>query len=349
MRLQIAREWLSRGIAVDFVLCNARGELLAEVPKSGRIIDLQAPRVRNAVAPLVRYLKKERPNALLAAMWPLTVVAPLAARLAGFGGRVVISEHAPQSLSYVARGRLHNGLMAVSMRLLYPRADARVAVSAGVADDMALLSKLPRERFSVVHNPAATGKVGKHPRPQVLAAANRPLILSVGTMKAVKRHDLLIDAFATLLSQREATLCILGEGAMRGALEAQVERLGLQGMVLLPGYVADPTPWYAAADLFVLSSDYEGFGNVLVEAMEHGLPIVSTDCPVGPREILADGKYGSLVPVGEPAALASAMLAAVGKSHNRIAIRARAADFGVGKAADAYLRLLMPMTQEGSP
>ena len=144
----------------------------------------------------------------------------------------------------------------------------------------------------------------------------------------------------------DATLCILGEGSERTALETQVHALGLEGRVLLPGYKSDPAPYYARADLFVLSSDHEGFGNVIVEALDHGVPVVSTDCPSGPREILQEGKYGTLVPVGDVDALAQAMLATLHAPHDPAALKARARDFAVDTIADQYLDHLLPGWRE---
>jgi glycosyltransferase involved in cell wall biosynthesis len=343
LHLELAREWRRRCIGVDFVLRQARGELLAQLPPSAQVVDLAAARVRATLRPLVAYLRKDPPEALLAAMWPLTCIAASAARSAGYNGRVVVSEHAPQSLSYADRGALHNTLMKATMRVGYRLADARVGVSSGVADDMARLSGMDRSRITVIHNPAATGRVVEagYGVPPVLAGRTGPILLTVGTLKAVKRHDLLIRAFAKL-PRLDATLCILGEGQERSALETLIGSLGLQDRVLLAGYQADPAPWYAHADLFVLSSDHEGFGNVIVEALEHGLPVVSTNCPTGPREILEDGKYGTLVPVGDVQALADAMDAALVRQHDREALKRRAQDFSVDKAADAYLDLLLP-------
>ncbi len=343
LHLVLAFEWLRRGIAVDFVLRQARGELLEQLPDGVRVVDLQAARVRHAFSPLRRYLRTSKTGALLAAMWPLTTIAPLAARSAGYKGRVVISEHAPQSLSYADRGALHNTLMKATMRVGYRLADARVGVSSGVADDMARLSGMDRARFNVIHNPAATGQVVEagYAVPAALAGRTGPILLTVGTLKAVKRHDLLVRAFARM-RRTDTTLCILGEGQERAGLETLIGSLGLQDRVLLAGYQADPAPWYAHADLFVLSSDHEGFGNVIVEALEHGLPVVSTNCPTGPHEILEDGKYGTLVPVGDVDALARAMDEALSASHDREQLKRRARDFSVDKAADAYLDLLLP-------
>lgn len=346
LHLHLAEYWAAEGLRVEFVLRQKRGELLAQLPAECTVVDLGAARVRHAFWPLVRYLKREQPHALLAAMWPLSVIAPLAARLAGFKGRVVLSEHSPLSLAYAGKGWLHRCMLRLSQRLLYPLADARVAVSAGVAGDLAELSGLPRSQFTVIYNPAALGRVPAMPppRPQALAGHSGPVLLAVGTLKRVKRFDVLIDAFARLTDFPEAVLCIVGEGAERTALEAQVAALGLQGRVLLPGYAPDPAPWYAHADLFVLSSDYEGFGNVLVEAMEYGLPIVSSDCPSGPREILADGRYGRLVPPGDAQALADALRAALRAPRDAKAQQARAGAFTLKMAADSYLSTMFPDT-----
>lgn len=347
IHVRMADIWLRRGFDVEFVLLRRAGELLPQVPEGASLVALDAPRVRSAFVPLARYLHRRSPQALLAAMWPLTVLAPLAARAAGFRGRVAVSEHSPLALAYAGRGRLHLAVLRGSTRLAYPWADARIGVSGGVADGLAALSRLPRSGFRVVHNPAAGTRApsGSLHRPPGLGEAGR-VLLTVGTLKKVKRHDLLLEAFARI-DEPGLVLCILGEGDERARLEALVRDLGMQGRVSMPGYVADPAAWYAHADLFVLASDHEGFGNVLVEAMEHGIPVVSTDCPAGPREILADGRYGTLTPVGDPDALAAAMQAALRGSHDHAALKARARDFSAEKIADEYLDLLLPDWRAG--
>ena len=343
MRVHMAREWLCRGIDVDFVLCQKQGELLSQVPHGARLVDLHAPKVRNAVFPLARYLHCEKPNVLLAAMWPLTAIAPLAMILSGLKASVAISEHAPLSLGYASWGKIHRFALRSSTALSYRLSSIRIAVSSGVADDMAMLSCMPRSSFTVIYNPAGSKhEQGPRAHPAMLESVRGSLIISVGTLAPVKRHDLLIDAFARIASRMDATLCILGEGTERGALESQIQRLGLLGRVLLAGYVADPSLWYARANLFALTSDHEGFGNVIVEALDHGVPVVSTDCPSGPREILQDGKYGTLVPVGDVDALAQAMLASLHTTHDHAAMKARARDFAVDTIADQYLDHLLP-------
>lgn len=349
LHLHLANEWLKDGIKVEFVLRQAKGELLSEVPTGATVIDLGAVRVRNALLPLARYLRHSRPGVLLAAMWPLTVVAPLAATLAGFQGRVAVSEHSPLSIAYRDAGWFHQRVLHLTTKLGYGLASECIGVSVGVADDMSRISGLSRDQFAVVNNPAALGRTfaGMSDRPEALRAVSGPLLLSVGTLKTVKRHDLLLEAFARLPEALNVSLCILGEGPQREMLEHMVEELGLSGRVFLPGFVAETAPWYAHADVFVLSSDYEGFGNVIVEAMEQGVPVVSTDCPSGPREILCNGKYGRLVPVNDADALASAMRAALIEPPDSGLLQARARDFAVERIADQYLDLLLPGWRDG--
>ena len=344
MHLNMAGEWIAAGYEVDVVLMRREGALLDLVPEGARVVTLGADRYRNALRPLVDYLHREKPAVLLAAMWPFTVIAVLAARLSRVRVRTIVSDHSILSESYRNRGWLHRVMLRASIAASYRFADERIGVSKGVVADLARLSGIVRDRFRVIYNPAAVGTTShEHEElPTELAGITGPLILTVGTLKAVKDHASLIDAFARFPSDLGVTLCILGEGGLRLDLEQLVSDKGLTGRVLLPGYRADTKHWYRRADLFVLSSHHEGFGNVIVEALEEGVPVVSTDCPGGPREILCDGKYGCLVPVGDAGALAVAMLAALQETPDSESLKARARDFSVGKIADEYLPVMFP-------
>jgi len=171
----------------------------------------------------------------------------------------------------------------------------------------------------------------------------------VGGLKREKDFPLLLHAFSRLRNKVDARLLILGEGDERSALEALIRELGLQEPVFLPGFVPDTVPFHAHADLFVLSSSNEGFGNVIVEALEQGTPVVSTDCLSGPAEILEGGRYGTLVPVGDVEALAKAMEDALTHPHDTEALKRRAQDFDVGRIADQYLDLLLPDRRDKVP
>lgn len=338
--LDLIAGFVERGARVDLVLMEKWGEFLPLVPAGVRVIELATPRLRQAIVPLRRYFKTEAPEAALAAMWPLTTAAVVAAAGLTPRPRIVVADHAPLLDQYAGNTATIASLR-LSMRLSYRHADAIVAASDGLAGELAMLAGVPRDRVATIYNPIpepARSATGQSPWPK----ASGKRILSVGRLKPVKNFALLIEAFAPLAREQEATLAIVGEGAERPALEALIARLGLEGRVLLPGYTATPGDWYSAADLFVLASDYEGLGNVLVEAMHFGASIVATDCPYGPREILEDGRWGALVPCGDAPALAAAMRAALARPADRAAQTARARDFGLERSVTAYWQAMVP-------
>ncbi len=339
----LANGFAARGLGVDLVLVKAEGPYLDDVAPGVRVVDLGARRVLSSLPALVGYLRRERPCVLLSAMNHVNVVALLARRLAQVSTRVVVSEHANFSQWRQHATPLQSYIITPLMCWTYPWADNVVAVSSGVADDLAPVIGLTRASIAMVHNPVVSE--------DMLAYANAPLdhpwfaptappvVLGVGRLTAQKDFDSLLRAFAKLRQKRQARLMILGEGELRSKFEALIEALGLSADVALPGFQSNPLAYMRRASLFVLSSRFEGFGNVLVEAMACGTPVVSTDCPSGPAEILEDGKWGRLVPVGDVGALADAMLATlVDRHHPNVACRAR--DFGVGQAVDRYLRVL---------
>jgi glycosyltransferase involved in cell wall biosynthesis len=343
VNLDLAYEFVRAGHEVEFVLMQARGELLEEARTSFSVVDLATPRARSLPFALARYLRQRRPDALLAAMWPLTVIAPLAQRLSGHRCKVLVSEHGILSAQYRDWGRFHRLLLRLSTSLGYRHVNSRIGVSAGVSADMAALSGINKDAFEVVYNPVPPRAV---PELAALDIAERlwsgpkgARILTVGSMKAVKNHPLLLRAFAQL-GRPDARLMFVGDGPGRNGLMALAQDLGVANQVIFAGFRADPTPFYKAADLFVLSSNYEGFGNVLVEAMACGVPVVSTNCPSGPAEILANEKYGRLVPVGDIEKLAKAIEEALQASHDTDALISRSAEFSPSIAVQSYLKVM---------
>lgn len=340
--LSLIQGFVRRGHEVDLVLMHNAGRFLAQVPPEVRLFDLKAPRVRNVVRPLGRYLKSRRPDALQVSMWPLPIAAIIAARIARVPTRIVLSEHSVLSREYGA-SKARMAMLRASTRLFYPRAHHRVAVSRGSARDLAALAGLSAARVTTVLNPIAAPPADFVADPKATAAwgGARFRILSVGALKAEKNQALLIRAFARLDPALDASLVILGEGAERARLEQLIDDLGVAERVKLPGFSDDLWSFYAAASLFVLSSDFEGFGNVLVEAMAAGLPVVSTDCDFGPAEILDGGAYGTLVPCGSEELLAQAMADALAKPRDPELLKSRARDFAEDVAVDRYLELLL--------
>jgi glycosyltransferase involved in cell wall biosynthesis len=274
------------------------------------LIDLKAPRVLLGLPALVRYLRRERPAALLSVLHA-NLVALWGKRLAGIPMRVVLAEH--NTLSSVSQGMrdIRWRLYPLPARVFYPWADRIIAVSTGVADDLASMIRIPRERIQVVYNPIVTPELREKSSAPVehpwFQKGEPPVVLAVGRLTKQKAFDVLLQAFAKATRNCTARLMILGEGEERLKLEALVKDLGLAGVVSLPGFLPNPYAFMAHAAVFVLSSRWEGLPTVMVEALAVGLPIISTDCPSGPREILSDGKFGQLVPVEDPEALAQAI------------------------------------------
>jgi glycosyltransferase involved in cell wall biosynthesis len=228
------------------------------------------------------------------------------------------------------------------MRFFYRRAEHRIAVSRGAAEDVAKLAGLPASAVEVVYNPIDFPEViGRTSLSEQVWQFGSPRIVTAGSLKAEKNHPLLLRAFALLLKHHpEARLLILGEGSLRLRLEALCDELGLGQRVSLPGFQLDLWPFLASADLFVLSSDYEGMSLVIVEAMHAGLRVVSTDCEAGPAELLDNGRYGRLVPVGDVEALARAMIAELATPKNAERQRARAREITGPSNLQRYEELL---------
>lgn len=352
VNLDLAHEFSRQGHSVSFVLMQATGEYLPEAEKHFAVHDLGKKRMRQFPFALTRHLRGHRPDALLVAMWPLTTIAAVSARLSGFRGPIVVSEHALLSAQYAEWGRWHHIALRSSLAIGHRCATARVGVSEGVVDDIARLARIPKSAFRAIHNPV----VSRPPPSQQMIAATDALwgvqnggrILSVGRFKPVKNHQLLLHAFKQINDRPDARLMFLGTGQDEKMLRSLASQLGLADRVIFAGFHLDPTPFYMTADLFALSSNYEGFGNVIVEALACGTPVVSTDCPSGPAEILENGRFGTLVPVNDAAALGAAMVASLSSRHDTEALKRRAADFAPKHAAERYLELLTSKPVESS-
>ena len=227
----------------------------------------------------------------------------------------------------------------------YPSADILVGISPDVSKGLSGLTGIPVERIHTIYNPIVSDDIFRkaeapsgHPW---LDDPDRPVVLSAGRLEEAKGFRTLLPAFAMLLERRRARLIVLGKGSQLSVLLSQAKDLGIREHVDFPGFAANPYPFMASANLFVLPSRQEGLPTVLVEAMAFGCPVVSTDCPFGPAEILEDGRLGELVPIGDSRALADAMDLALDRSPDGDLLRARARFFGADRAVDRYEALLL--------
>jgi glycosyltransferase involved in cell wall biosynthesis len=310
--VNLALGFVEQGLKVDLVLAKAEGPYLSRVPEEVRVVDLGARRVLYSLPGLVRYLRRERPQAMLSALNYANIVAIWAKLLARVQTHLVVSERNTLSCSTQNASSVRVKLLPLLIKIFYPYADAVVAVSHGVAEDLITMTGLPMEKVKVIYNPVIT--------PELFVKAEEPLdhpwfrpgeppvVLGVGRLTKQKDFPTLIRAFALVRKERPARLMILGEGEERPKLETLARELGIGEDFVLPGFVENPYKYMKRASAFVLSSRWEGLPAVLIEALALGVPVISTNCPSGPAEILEHGKWGCLVPVGEPHLLARAIL-----------------------------------------
>ncbi|WP_071517272.1 glycosyltransferase [Geitlerinema sp. PCC 9228] len=309
--IYLARGFAEQGLNVDFVLSSTKSPHLWRIPDSVRIVDLQAKGLLSSLKALVGYLRREQPQTLLSALHYPNEVAIWAKYLSGVPTRVVVCEQNTLSRKAQNETKWTKRLTPWFVRWLYPWADGIVAVSGGVFDDLLQVTKLSPERLRIIYNPAVTNHITQQASEPVdhpwLAADAPPVILGVGKLEAQKDFPNLLRAFAQVRAQRPVRLIVLGWGPQKEALQNLAATLAVADDVDFPGYVDNPYAYMARSAAFVLSSAWEGLPFVLVEAMAVGTPVVSTDCPSGPQEILHGGEYGWLTPVGDSEALAAAI------------------------------------------
>ncbi|RKT45002.1 glycosyltransferase [Thiocapsa rosea] len=344
MLVNLIRGVLDLSQPVDLVLMRASGPHLARLPDEVNRIELGTRHSALAAPALARYLRRRRPAALLAAKDRAGRAAVLARALAGTDTRLVMRLGTHLSAAMAERTGFERWLRYTPIRLLYPRIDHIVAVSEGVAQDTARIARLPSEKISVIRNPVITPELNglaAEPCPHPwLAPGEPPLILGAGRLQRQKDFPTLIHAFARLPRDIDCRLAILGEGGGRAKLETLIGELGLNDCVALLGFHDNPYAFLARARLFVLSSAWEGSPNVLTEAMALGVPVVSTDCPSGPFELLDGGRYGPLVPVGDVDALADAIQRTLEHPLPPETLRSAVSDYTQERSAERYLEVL---------
>ena len=339
--INLIKALCDRDIKIDLVLAKAEGPYLSQVPPQVRLIDLQATKLVASFPKLISYLKQEQPQYLVAALHGACLLAVWAKKLTNIKTKIVVTIHNTFSVEAKYIG-LRRKFLPTLICYFYPQADKLLAVSEGAAESMAEALNIPVSQIPVVYNPVVTPELENKARETIthpFFASEIPIILGVGRLKKAKDFVTLIDAFVRVRKVTEAKLCILGEGEERKNLETLIQKHDLESDVSLPGFVDNPYPYMAQAQLFVLSSLWEGLPTVLIEALACGTNVVATDCPSGPREILAGGKYGKLVATEDPEALANAILETLKTPISSDVLRSRAANFSEDRVCDRYLEI----------
>jgi glycosyltransferase involved in cell wall biosynthesis len=342
----LVRGFQELGVDCHLVILAATDEELARYPDIP-IVTLNVKRTMFSLMATIRYLRAERPDAILPMPWYFNIVAIWAKYLAGVETKVILGEHNIISLeaSIEHRDKLHLRFLPILMRYTYPAADGLVGVSQDTITDLVetlkIKAKIPMQ---VILNPIDLDRVRQlatqsieHPWFQT---SEIPTIVTVARLAKQKQIDVLLRAFALVVKVTPARLLILGEGPLRGELEHLAQDLGIAAAVSMPGYDPNPYRYLANCDLFVLASAWEGCPIALQEAMACGAAVVVTDALGGMKDIIADGKYGVMVPTGDPDALASGMLQILTqpdlKQHYRDRAQQRSQDFHYLSIARQY-------------
>jgi len=358
--LTLAEGFMGCGHRVDLVTVSAEGPLASSVPAGVRLVTLRSAAIRltgwlgwrkrrsqilASIPALARYLRREQPDVLMSAANHVHLSALWARRLSGTHVPLVLRTSNRLTQSHLGGVKRPRPLRLRLARRWYGWADAAIAVSQGIADDLLAHTALPAASVHTIYNPTYMPESIEKAKAPIdhpwLETGQPPVILGAGRLNPQKDFATLVRAFARVRAQHPARLVILGDGSQRGEILGLAQRLGVAADLDLPGFVDNALAWMSRSAVFVLSSVWEGFPAVLIEAMASGCPVVSTDCPSGPAEILDGGRYGRLVPTADDAAMADAILASVQGPADPERLRARAAEFAVDRAIDRYLEVLL--------
>jgi len=341
MMVTFANEFAARRYKVDMVLVQASGPNLGLLSEEIRVVDLGSANTFFSLPALVSYLRDQNPLVLLSSLDLTNSFALLARLFSRTKVRVVI--RIESMLSSQRRVFWKKILEKNLLSVIYPRADGIIAVSQAVAKDAAKYTGIEPALIHTIYNPVITyepvSRAKLEPAHPWFAKDTPPVILGVGRLTAIKDFSTLLKAFALVRSQRPAHLLILGEGEQRNLLVQMTRDLNIDTDVLMPGFVADTLSYMQRCRVFVLSSLSEGLPGALIEALASDCPVISTDCPGGAREILANGEYGDLVPVGDPDVMADAICKVLdGKIHH--VNREWLEQFELNHVTDQTLKLL---------
>jgi glycosyltransferase involved in cell wall biosynthesis len=338
MHIYLANEWAKLGNDVYICVLKKDGVLTDLLDESVKQVSLDCSRIRDSFFSLLKLFRELRPNIIVPAMWPITSVAVIAKILSGIKAKVCLVEHCAYEDRFAELLGTPLFLIGISKTLTYIFADSIISVSKGVEKSIRAITLLPNQKFKVIYNGIPLKK-SLHTDKQEIYKTNDTVVLAAGTLKQRKDFHTIINAIKLLLDkgQENIKLFILGNGPMKSHIENEISRLNLRNEVILLGFKKDVYPYMKAADLFVHSSEIEGFALVIAEALSCGTNVVSTDTPYGPSEILQSGKYGKLVPMANTELMADAIKYMLENPINSEVLRGRANSFSIKECAKLYL------------
>ncbi len=345
MLMNLMSEFVNYPLEIDLLTIRADSEHLNTIPEGINWLPLRANHSLTAIPEIVRYLRRRQPHALLAAKDRAGRAAAMARSVSGTNSHLSVRLGTNLSAALADRGIVQRWARTLPMPGIYRKIDQVIAISEGVALDTHKICRIPKHRIRVIRNPVITERMlglakQASPHPWLDAEQATPVIIGAGRLTRQKDFPTLIRAFSELRKLREARLVILGEGKARDSLESLVSELRLDADVSMPGFQHNPWAWIARASLFVLSSRWEGSGNVLTEAMALNTPVVSTDCPSGPAEMLQGGRIAPLVPMGDYQQLSKAMNSQLQTPSQDLRLAQAVQEYRADVSARRYLQAL---------
>ncbi|MBD1855884.1 MULTISPECIES: glycosyltransferase [Leptolyngbya] len=343
----LAEGLIARGFEIDLLLASSAQFVLSDLSKQVNVIDLQTPvtaRTSSMIKllfPLLHYLRRVQPKTLISNLCFANAIMTLSKFLTFPAPKLVLVEHLALSTDE-HDGEPHSKLLPLLIRVLYPHADAVISVSQQIGAE--LRSKYNLTNVLAIANAVVNSRLTEQAQSDLdhpwFASDEIPVFLGAGRFAAQKDFTTLIRAFSILRQEMPARLVILGDGALRSQLEAQIQSLGLQADVELPGFVYNPYQYMSRATAFVLSSRWEALPTVLIEAMACGCQVIATQCRSGVDEILSGGEFGQIVPIADPVAMAAAMKNSIQHPISPRLLKFRADDFSIEQAVDRYLEVI---------
>ncbi|PSP39470.1 glycosyltransferase [Halobacteriales archaeon QH_7_65_31] len=338
--VNLANQLAENGYQVEVVVVSRQGELVTDLVSDVQFTVLPADRMRWAVIPLIKHLRSSQPDTVISFLTPANIIMILSVKLSMISPQIIVTEHG-KKLNEDSVSTQRDLILA---KYLYKYADGIVGVSKGVSQDIINWANVDSNKVFTIYNPAISEELitGDSSIPSQLKPQqnNTKIVLSAGRHVEQKDFQTLIRSFAKLRADySNLQLIILGEGELTAEYKRLSNELGIQENMILPGFVDDPFQYMRYADVFALSSRWEGLSLVLMEAMACGTPVVSTDCPSGPAEVLKNGEYGELVPVGDSEAMQNALKNTLESPLSAEKLRERARDFSIERSTKQYQKL----------
>ncbi len=309
----IANELYKKKFEIIFVIKNNINQYSDLLNSNIKVYSLEVKKLRNIIFPLKKILNIEKPNLIIASMWPLTSLTLLSLFMSGLKSHLYFIEHVPLFTSRKYETNSSKIFMKLSINLTYNFAKKIICVSRGIKDEILNETFINKKNFEVIYNPISQENINKIKNKNNWLYKNTKKFLNIGSLKYAKNHELLIKSFSIMNTKIDSELIIIGEGPLYDKLNKLIDKLNLNLKIQIINYQNDISYFYKTADLFILTSRWEGFGNVIVESFTHGTPVVSVDCPYGPSEIITKEYLGSIVSSNEPNKISESIITFLSK------------------------------------